>query len=501
MKKLQLLNLFFLSTLLVFTACQKDEFVDVTPDAEGQGSAIITIGTGGETFISSQTWTRNNTYLLNGLVRLSPGDVLTIEAGTTIKGLEAPAGGVPGTLIVERGARIEAAGTAALPIIFTSNQPAGSRQAGDWGGVIILGSSYTNVKAGVNGAPENYVGAIEGIPTGFSPALYGSGDPNQFANQNDNSGTFTYVRIEYAGNVLSEGNETNGLTLGGVGRGTTIHHVLVNYGSDDAFEWFGGWVRAKYLVALNTEDDDFDSDQGNNSFIQFAISQKNPEISVAGSGGARSIESNGDNDDAVDPNLGTNATYSNLSLIGPAGPFPPYCTSVSPNFVEGIAIRDLSRLDIFNSAFGGFPKSQYFLEFTQTFGGRATTKNNQVVKPNIAGSSISNVGAPFVASKWSNAAIASTGCAGSGADIATNLGLRGAAWRYPVNNADAQPDFVPPVGSPLLSGADFSDLLLQFPYFDVVNFRGAISRDASGPGSVSEWGLNSAWYEITPQDN
>ncbi|MCG8389268.1 MAG: hypothetical protein MJA30_27185 [Cytophagales bacterium] len=505
MKKFNLLALFLSASFLVYlTGCQEEGVQPSTEDAVGSGSAVITVGNGNEFFLpGNTTWTFGNTYLLDGLVRVPSGVTLTIEPGVIVKGLSGVAGSIPGTLLVERGGIINADGTAAQPIIFTSAEPVGSRAPGDWGGLVILGNSWVNVAAGVNGAPADHVGAIEGLPAGFTPGLYGSGSSNQFVNQDDNSGTLRWIRIEYAGNVLTEGNETNGLTLGGVGRGTTVEHIWVSYGADDGIEWFGGWVRSKYLICTNNTDDDFDSDQGNNSLVQFGIIQKNPLISVAGSGGARAFESNGDEDDVAPgtANLTSNPTYSNITVIGPAGPFPPYCTGVNPDFDHGVAVRDLSRLDIFNSAIGGFPGDQFFLENPQTWGGRSTAKNNQVVRPFITGSRISSVGAPFVASKWSNVAIAANGCAGSSQDVATFLGLRGAAWRTPELNGQPQPDFVPPASSVLLSGADFSDLLLQPPYFDVVTFRGGINRDAGGPGSAAAWGLSSAWYEYTPQDN
>ena len=150
---------------------------------------------------------------------------LTIPAGTVVRGDTAAC------LVVSRGAQVFATGTEARPVVFTSNRPAGQRNSGDWGGVLILGR-----------APVNKVEPL--IEGGIIGGSYGGTDPN------DNSGVFRYVRIEYPGYRFQLNNEVNGLTMGGVGRGTEIHHVQVSYSDDDSYEWFGGTVDAKYLVAL-----------------------------------------------------------------------------------------------------------------------------------------------------------------------------------------------------------------------------------------------------------
>ena len=198
---------------------------------------------------ASTTWSANSIYNLKGYVYVTNGAVLTIEPGTIIRGFNASqdpeAQNHPGTLIIERGARIEAKGTAAAPIIFTSSQAAGARKYGDWGGVVLIG------RAPVNQASDRlFEGGIRGT---FDATL------NTPA---DNSGTIQYVRIEFPGVALSTqaNSEINGLTLYQVGSGTTLDHIQVSYSGDDAFEWFGGGVNAKYLVALRTFDDDFDTD-------------------------------------------------------------------------------------------------------------------------------------------------------------------------------------------------------------------------------------------------
>ncbi|MCB0573386.1 MAG: T9SS C-terminal target domain-containing protein, partial [Saprospiraceae bacterium] len=189
---------------------------------------------------ANTTWTKNNVYLLSGFVYVKNDATLTIEPGTVIKGDK----NTKGSLIVTRGCKIVASGTPDEPIVFTSNEA--TPTYGDWGGVIICGKAPTNASNnGVDG---------EGLVEGGVGELYGGNDPM------DNSGVLRYVRIEYAGIAFQPNNEINGLTMGGVGAGTTIEYVQVSYANDDAFEWFGGTVNCKYLIAYRALDDDFDCD-------------------------------------------------------------------------------------------------------------------------------------------------------------------------------------------------------------------------------------------------
>lgn len=202
------------------------------------------------------TWTAGYTYLLNGRVAVNEGDALTIEAGTVVKGASDQPQENASVLVVARGATINADGTASNPIIFTAEEDDVSDPLdltadtrGLWGGVIILGSAPLNSNPGET--------AIEGIPADSDPrGLYGGNDPE------DDSGTFRYVSIRHAGIAIADDNEINGLTMGGVGRGTTIEYVEVFANQDDGFEWFGGTVDTKYLVSAFCGDDGFDIDEG-----------------------------------------------------------------------------------------------------------------------------------------------------------------------------------------------------------------------------------------------
>ena len=219
---------------------------------------------------SNQTWTSGNTYLLNGWVYIDAGVTLTIQPGTVIRGDAAN----KGALIIERGGKLIANGTASQPIVFTSNKAAGSRGYGDWGGIILCGYAQINQPGGT-AIIEGGVGSVYG----------GGSNPNNA----DNSGTLTYVRIEFAGIAFAANNEINGLTMGGVGNGTTIDYIQVSFCGDDAFAWFGGTVNAKHLIAFRSWDDDFDTDNGFTGKIQFAVSLRDPNVAdVSGSNGFES---------------------------------------------------------------------------------------------------------------------------------------------------------------------------------------------------------------------
>ena len=202
----------------------------------------------------SVEWTADNEYVLNGLVFVSEGSSLTIQPGTVIKGKPGQ-GENASALVVARGGKIFAEGTADKPIIFTAEAddvsdpndlPLDAR--GLWGGVIILG------KASLNSEPGET--PIEGIPTTEPRGIYGGGDDT------DNSGVFRYVSIRHGGTDIGAGNEINGLTMGGVGSGTVVEYVEVYNNQDDGFEWFGGTVNTKYLVSAFNGDDAYDYDEG-----------------------------------------------------------------------------------------------------------------------------------------------------------------------------------------------------------------------------------------------
>jgi hypothetical protein len=200
----------------------------------------------------SETWVAANYYVLRGAVFVRAGATLNIQAGTWVIG---EAGSV-GTLIVERGGRLNAIGTREAPIVFTSDQPAGQRNRGDWGGIILNGKAPLNIPGG-EGVGEANTGT------------YGGTEPN------DSSGMMRYVRLEFGGTEFSPDNELNGIAFQGVGRGGSYDYIQVHMNRDDAFEWFGGTADIKHAIASNAGDDSFDWTFGWTGRAQFlAVHQR-----------------------------------------------------------------------------------------------------------------------------------------------------------------------------------------------------------------------------------
>lgn len=284
--------LVLLSAILfvVFPTCRKSDYY--FPD-EPVVIRDFGFGTG------TDTWTNNREYILEGFVFVNDGQVLTIEPGTVIRA-KTGQGSAASALIVARGGRIIAEGAYDNPIIFTveGDDLKGSvpvKTRGLWGGVIILGRARLNL--------SGYETHIEGIPVSEERGRYG-GD-----NDEDDSGILGYISIRHGGTNIGEGNEINGLTLGGVGSNTIIHHIEVISNADDGFEFFGGTVNCKFLVSAFCGDDAFDYDLGYRGMGQFWLAiQEAPD-------GDKLLECDG----GIDPITGE--PYSlpilyNMTLIG-----------------------------------------------------------------------------------------------------------------------------------------------------------------------------------------
>jgi hypothetical protein len=277
------------------------------------GARIATIR---QDITTNRTFFSDTTYILSGFIKVANGATLTIQPGTVIMGDY----DIPGSsLFILRGARINAVGTAERPIVFTSERPVGQRQPGDWGGVIIVGNGITN-----RGAPTY----IEGTGTGPQNPLV---DYSGGTNNNDNSGTMRYARIEFAGFPTAPNEELNSLTMAAVGRGTTIEYVQVLLGLDDSFEWFGGAVDHRYLISYEAADDHFDASEGYvgrvQNFIAFQSFRPEPRPNLAGGAASdpQGIENDGcwaENCNAGNANRSASQPYTvpvfaNFTLIGP----------------------------------------------------------------------------------------------------------------------------------------------------------------------------------------
>ncbi|MEO5944745.1 MAG: hypothetical protein ABIP30_14945 [Ferruginibacter sp.] len=341
MKKLFLYGILIAATSL---SCRKIEVDGNNNGGNTGGGTGTTENSILEGRISSNlTLHSQNIYKLRGLVYVTNGAILTIEPGTKIVGENGKTGG----LIITRGTRIIADGTADKPIVFTSE--AANPKRGDWAGVVLLGQAPTN--SSFNGVQG--VGAVEGgINNSDGLGLYGT-PATQGQNPADNSGILRYVRIEYAGYAFLPDNEINGLTFGGVGSGTIIDNVQVSYANDDSFEWFGGTVNCTHLISFRTLDDDFDTDNGFSGKVQFGISLR--DSSVADISKSEAFESDNDaNGSALLPQ--TAAVFSNMTVMGPKATLANTGNSL---FVWGAQIRRNSSLSIFNSIIMGYPNGLY----------------------------------------------------------------------------------------------------------------------------------------------
>ena len=293
------------------------------PDTVNYPTATVTIT---DSIYTNTTLNASTVYKLLGFVYVTQNATLTIPAGTIIRGGDATA-----SLIVEKGSKIIAKGTATNPIIFTSNNPAGSRAGGDWGGVVLCGKAINNLAGG------------SGTAEGGIRSTYGGTD------NADSSGVLSYVRIEYAGYALQPNKEINGLTFYSVGNKTQIDHIQVSMANDDSYEWFGGAVNAKYLIAFRGLDDDFDTDNGYSGNVQFGVVLRDPNVAdISGSNGFES-----DNDANGSTNTPkTSATFSNISVFGP---LVTVSDVVNTNFKRAMHIRRNSALSIYNTFFAGYP--------------------------------------------------------------------------------------------------------------------------------------------------
>ncbi|MGE0865339.1 MAG: hypothetical protein AB7P34_15705 [Vicinamibacterales bacterium] len=203
----------------------------------------------------NETWVNTNYYVLRGAVFVRDGATLNIQAGTKVIGESWS----NGTLIVSRGGRLNAIGTASQPIVMTSDQPVGGRARGDWGGLIINGRARLNTPSGT---------------------AAGEGDTGQYggSDDTDNSGTIRYLRLEFAGIEFSPDNELNGIAFQGVGSGTQVDYVQIHMNRDDGLEYFGGTVDLKHAVLTNIADDSLDWTQGWRGRAQFiAVSQRSDD--------------------------------------------------------------------------------------------------------------------------------------------------------------------------------------------------------------------------------
>lgn len=464
MKSLKLNLLFAVMIALFGVACSSgndDDDDDVNQYVELSGE------------ITTQTLTADKKYLIKGQVFVRNGQTLTIEPGTVIFGDKR----TRGTLVIDKGGQIIADGTRENPIVFTSSQEDGVRDRGDWGGLVILGRANVN-------QPEP---AIEGI----TPAVtFGTQNSTQY--DDESSGILRYVRVEFAGIELSPNNETNSITMGGVGRGTIMEYAMVSFGGDDGFEWFGGTNNGKYLISFAMWDDDFDVDYGYSGNNQFGLAIRYPGFADQSQSNGFECD-NGPNDNDVEPY--TTGTFSNFTIIGP---IKTGSTVSNGNFAHAMDLRRRTAVSIFNSVFTGFPRGLRFNQASvlgQYSSGTGVLANNILVVPSEANAFLagSGVDAADVQAYWENgnevivAPFSDAGHQSLGLSPNIFFGSN-LANQYP-----SSPSFTVTSGA-LASGADFSHAKFsetnRAGFFQTVSFRGAFGAE--------NW--TSGWTEFDPVD-
>jgi len=410
--------------------------------------------------ITSDTkWYAAAKYMLSGFVYVKNNATLTIEPGTIIKGVS----NTKAALIIERGSKIMAVGTATQPIVFTSDKPIGQRSYGDWGGLVICGNGLTN---------KHDDGAGVGIAEGGIGSKYGGNVAN------DNSGVLQYVRIEFPGIGLTAtaNSEINGLTLYAVGSGTTIDHIQVSYSGDDSYEWFGGNVNMKYLVALRGWDDDWDTDNGFSGKVQFFVSLRDP--AVADQSQSNGFESDNDADGSTLSPF-TSALFVNGSVFGP---LVTPTTTIHTLFRHAMQIRRGSRLSIYNTVFAGWP---YGLYVDGAKGDSPVQANNNALQ--IENCIMSGMGA-----NYKEDATSLQGAETWFLTTSRHNEVKATNDLLMVNNPFnlTAPNFMPASGSPLLSGAAFTNSRLTDSFFTSVTYRGAFG--------TTNW--TTGWCNFDPQN-
>lgn len=291
---------------LFATSCSSDEDPVNNPGDGGEDTYVLD-----SDITENVTLETGKTYTLNGGVHVKSGATLTIQPGVTIV---AQHDETVDYILIEQGAKIDAQGTAAQPIVMTSEK----KEAGAWGGLHICGYAHTN-----NGSGKSEIGN----------APYGGNDDA------DNSGTLKYIRLEYTGYAFDEEHEANGVSFYGVGNGTTVEHLQAYQGSDDGFEFFGGSVNVKYMVVTSCSDDSFDWTEGWNGKAQFLVAYQEGESSLGYACDClMECDNNGTNNAATPV---AHPTIANATLIGNGGD------------AQGVRLRAGTQVELYNTIITG----------------------------------------------------------------------------------------------------------------------------------------------------
>lgn len=428
------------ATAVSVTSCSQSE--EMLPVGNTRAANVVTVS---GVINTNMTWSASNEYHLNGKVYVSGGATLTIQPGTKIVGLYNDVPAKASALVITRNGKINAAGTASNPIVMTAES--NHQYPGGWGGFVVLGNAPIN-------QTNNPV--IEGIESDELPAdvdiHYGG------SNANDNSGTIQYVRVEYAGANVSQDNELNSFTFGGVGAGTTFDHCQAYYGEDDAFEFFGGTINGKYLVSTSTHDDAFDFDFGYTGKLQFLVATVDAN-STYYTKDPNGIECDNDSK-GTSLTPFTHPTISNLTIVGTAdGKVAKSAMSDGKSMKSCANFRRNCQFTLANSILYGYPT-----------GILCETSNSYVFKNNVVNG---------VSTNFSGITADATNTAAASVDA---IGLT-SPWGAYKSQTNLRPN-----AAPALSGADFGGL---DSWFTVTSYKGAIPPTTGG----ANWMMQGTWVK------
>ena len=428
------------ATAVSVTSCSQSE--EMLPVGNTRAANVVTVS---GVINTNMTWSASNEYHLNGKVYVSGGATLTIQPGTKIVGLYNDVPAKASALVITRNGKINAAGTASNPIVMTAES--NHQYPGGWGGFVVLGNAPIN-------QTNNPV--IEGIESDELPAdvdiHYGG------SNANDNSGTIQYVRVEYAGANVSQDNELNSFTFGGVGAGTTFDHCQAYYGEDDAFEFFGGTINGKYLVSTSTHDDAFDFYFGYTGKLQFLVATVDAN-STYYTKDPNGIECDNDSK-GTSLTPFTHPTISNLTIVGTAdGKVAKSAMSDGKSMKSCANFRRNCQFTLANSILYGYPT-----------GILCETSNSYVFKNNVVNG---------VSTNFSGITADATNTAAASVDA---IGLT-SPWGAYKSQTNLRPN-----AAPALSGADFGGL---DSWFTVTSYKGAIPPTTGG----ANWMMQGTWVK------
>lgn len=339
---------------------------------------------------TSRTLYADTTYTLKGFIHVTNGSTLTIQPGTRIMGDFATLGS---SLFIMRGAKIQAIGTAEKPIVFTSSRPAGSRQPGDWGGLLIIGNAI-----------DSRAGTIEIEGSGTEPnggsghnysVVYSGG-----TNAADNSGELRYVRVEFAGYAPSPDNELNSFTMAAVGSGTKMSYLQAMAGLDDSYEWFGGSVDGEHLVSYEAGDDHFDQSESYNGRLQYLIAFQSTQLTQRTGAGNPSSDPQGIEQDGCN---GTGCTsgfsqtpyttplIANFTLVGTGSQ-----STSGTNGGIGIMLRRGTGGYYVNGIVARFPRAGVSVRDTATYNRAGATATQDLNSADLALKNVMFVETPVV---------------------------------------------------------------------------------------------------------